>query len=151
MLFIGYLYGIRSEPRLVKEIEVNVAYRWFLDLRLTDRVADASTFSQNRRRRFVGTDIEQTIFDGIVAQALQHGLIGGEVLYTDSTHLKASANKNRFEVHQVAQKPAAYLAERDAATDADRAQHGKGPLPEKNVRPKSKKPRSAAPILKLVT
>ena len=30
MLFIGYLYGIRSERRLVEEVKVNVAYRWFL-------------------------------------------------------------------------------------------------------------------------
>ena len=89
MLFIGYLFGIRSERRLVKEIEVNVAYRWFLGFRLTDKVPDASTLSQNRRRRFVGTDIEQRIFDGIVEQAIEHKLIGGRVLYTDSTHLKA--------------------------------------------------------------
>ena len=45
MLFIGYLFGIRSERQLVREIEVNVAYRWFLDLRLTDKVPDASTLS----------------------------------------------------------------------------------------------------------
>ena len=82
MLFIGYLFGIRSERRLVKEIEVNVAYRWFLGFRLTDKVPDASTLSQNRRRRFVGTDIEQRIFDGIVEQAIEHQLIGGRVLYT---------------------------------------------------------------------
>ena len=42
MLFIGYLFGIRSERQLVREIEVNVAYRWFLGLRLTDKVADVS-------------------------------------------------------------------------------------------------------------
>ena len=69
MLFIGYLFGIRSERQLVREIQVNVAYRWFLGLGLTDRVIDASTFSQNRRRRFSGSDIEQTIFDHIVETA----------------------------------------------------------------------------------
>lgn len=128
MLFIGYLFGIRSERRLVKEIEVNVAYRWFLGFRLTDKVPDASTLSQNRRRRFAGTNIEQRIFDGIVEQAIEHKLIGGRVLYTDSTHLKANANKRRFEVHQVEQTPAAYLAELEAAIDADRAAAGKAPL-----------------------
>lgn len=128
MLFIGYLFGIRSERRLVKEIEVNVAYRWFLGLRLTDKVPDASTLSQNRRRRFAGTDIEQRIFDGIVEQAIEHKLIGGRVLYTDSTHLKANANKRHFEVHQVEQSPAAYLAELDAAVDAERAAHSRKPL-----------------------
>ncbi len=128
MLFIGYLFGIRSERQLVREIQVNVAYRWFLGLRLTDKVPDASTLSQNRRRRFAGTDIEQIIFDEIVEQAIQQGLIGGRVFYTDSTHLKASANKNRFEVHQVEQKPSEYLAELDAAVEADRLAHGKKPL-----------------------
>jgi transposase len=124
MLFIGYLFGVRSERRLVKEVEVNVAYRWFLGLRLTDPVPDASTFSQNRRRRFAGTDIEQRIFDGIVEQAIAHKLIGGRVLYTDSTHLKASANKRHFELAHVEQTPAAYLAELDAAVDAERAAAG---------------------------
>ena len=56
-LFIGYLFGIRSERQFMREIELNVAFRWFLRLRLTDRVFNASTFSQNRRRRFDGTDI----------------------------------------------------------------------------------------------
>lgn len=128
MLFIGYLFGIRSERRLVREIEVNVAYRWFLGLRLTDPVPDASTLSQNRRRRFAGTDIEQRIFDGIVEQAIEHKLIGGRVLYTDSTHLKANANKRKFELHQVEQTPAAYLAELDAAVDAERAASGQRQL-----------------------
>ena len=128
MLLIGYLFGVRSERRLMQEIQVNVAYRWFVGLNLTERVPDASTFSQNRRRRFAGTGIEQDIFDAIVAQAIEHGLIGGQVLYSDSTHLKANANKNRFVVHEVEQKPVAYLAELDAAIDVDRAQHGKPPL-----------------------
>ena len=128
ILFIGYLFGVRSERQLMREIQVNVAYRWFLDLNLTDKVPDASTLSQNRRRRFAGTDIEQVIFDGIVEQAMRHGLIGGEVLHTDSTHLKANANKKRFEIHRVEQRPADYLAELESAIERDRAEHGKAPL-----------------------
>lgn len=77
ILFIGYLFGVRSERQLMREIQVNVAYRWFLGLRLTDKVPDASTLSQNRRRRFAGSDIEQQIFDAIVEQAIEHRLIGG--------------------------------------------------------------------------
>ena len=30
ILFIGYFFGIRSERQLIKEIQVNVTYRWFL-------------------------------------------------------------------------------------------------------------------------
>ncbi len=132
MLFIGDLFGIRSERQLVREIQVNVAYRWFLGLGLTDRVIDASTFSQNRHRRFSGSDIEQTLFDRIVETAIEHGLIGGRVFYSDSTHLKASANKNRHDLHRIEQTPAAYLAELEAAVEADRAAHGKAPLPDRS-------------------
>ncbi|KOS77088.1 hypothetical protein DM46_3453 [Burkholderia mallei] len=49
LLFIGYLFGVRSERQLMREVQVNVAYRWFARFRLTDKVPDASTFSQNRR------------------------------------------------------------------------------------------------------
>lgn len=138
MLFIGYLFGIRSERQLVREIQVNVAYRWFLGLSLTDRIIDASTFSQNRRRRFSGSDIEQTIFDRIVEAAIEHGLIGGRVFYSDSTHLKASANKNRHDVHRVEQTPAAYLAELESAVGDDRAAHGKPPLSPVDGNPPAK-------------
>ena len=54
MLFIGYLYGIRSERQLVKDIEVNLAYRWFLGYSITEKIPDSSTISQNRIRRFKG-------------------------------------------------------------------------------------------------
>lgn len=125
LLFIGYLFGVRSERQLMREVQVNVAYRWFARFRLTDKVPDASTFSQNRRRRFTDTTVYQEIFDEIVRQAMGHGMVDGKVLYTDSTHLKANANRNKLDAVQVEQAPSAYLAELDAAVDADRAEHGK--------------------------
>ena len=128
LLFIGYLFGVRSERQLMREVDVNVAYRWFAGFRLTDRVPDASTFSQNRRRRYTDVTVYQSIFDEIVRQAIGHGMVGGRVLYTDSTHLKANANKKKFDTLQVEQTPSAYLAQLDAAVDADRAAHDKKPL-----------------------
>ncbi|OCG39648.1 hypothetical protein A9G25_09535 [Gilliamella sp. Bif1-4] len=62
---------------------------------LTEKVIDASTLSQNRRRRFNDSEIYQQIFDNIVEQAIAKGLISGRVLYTNSTHLKANANKGK--------------------------------------------------------
>ena len=137
-LFIGYLFGIRSERQLVREIEVNVAYRWFLGLKLTDPLFDASTFSQNRRRRYNDTAVAQDIFDEIVAQAIAKGLVDGTVLYTDSTHLKANANKNRYDTAVVAKSRADYWDALDAAIDEDREVHGKKPLPEKPRQPVEK-------------
>ena len=98
LLLLGYLYGVRSERQLMREVEVNVAYRWFLGLRLRDKVPDASTLSQNRRRRFAESTIYQEIFDQIVLLAVNKGLASGAVLYTDSTHLKANANKNKYDL-----------------------------------------------------
>jgi transposase len=80
LLFIGYLFGVRSERQLMREVQVNVAYRWFVRFRLTGRVPDASTFSQNRRRRFTDTTVYQEIFDAIVEQAIGRGMVEGRVL-----------------------------------------------------------------------
>jgi len=128
ILLIGYLFGVRSERQLMREVAVNMAYRWFLDLRLTDGVPDASTLSQNRRRRFAESTVYQEIFDQIVVQAIGRGLVDGTVLFSDSTHLKANANKNKYDVAAVAKSRADYLDALDRAVEEDRAQHGKGPL-----------------------
>ena len=100
MVFLGYFYGIRSERRLEQEIQTNVAYRWFLGLGLTDRVPDHSTISWNRRKRFVDTTVFKNV-DEIVLQAIQHRMVGGRVLISDSTHLKANANKKKFTREEV--------------------------------------------------
>ncbi len=121
-----FMRSAQTADKLMREVQVNVAYRWFARFRLTDKVRDASTFSQNRRRRFTDTAVYQEIFDEIVRQAMKRGLVDGRVLYTDSTHLKANANK--FDVVKLEQTPAAYVQKLDAAVDADRAAHGKKPL-----------------------
>ncbi|MBZ9606467.1 IS1182 family transposase [Clostridium estertheticum] len=131
MLFIGYLFGIKSERQLVKEIEVNVAYRWFLGLSLTDTIPDHSTISQNRRRRFKGTDVFQKIFDEVVFKAINLKMVTGKILYTDSTHLKANANKRKLVKIEVEKTPKEYVAELNKAVEEDRINHGKKPLKEK--------------------
>ncbi len=128
LLLLGYLFGIRSERQLMREVQVNVAYRWFLGLRLSDKVPDASTISQNRRRRFAGSGIYQEIFDEIVLQAIRRGMVEGQVLYSDSTHLKANANKNKHDEVEVACSASAYLQELEEAIDADRMAAGKKPF-----------------------
>lgn len=133
MIFIGYMFGIRSERRLVKEIEVNIAYRWFLGFSLTDKIPDHSTISQNRRRRFKDSTVFQDIFDNIVQQAINNKMVSGKVLYTDSTHLKANANKNKFTKEEVSKSVKAYIEELNEDIDKDRIQHGKEPLKKKSV------------------
>ena len=54
---IQCLYGIRSMRQTIKDIEVNVAYRWFLGLSMLDEVPHFTTFGKNYTRRFKGTDL----------------------------------------------------------------------------------------------
>lgn len=136
MLLIGYLFGIRSERQLIREVQVNVAYRWFLGLGLTDQVCDASTLNQNRIRRFNDSDVYQHIFDEIVLQAMGKRLVRGEILYTDSTHLKANANKNKLQSAFATQERKAYMDSLDKAVTQDRLSHGKKPLAHKIREPK---------------
>ncbi|MGG3916601.1 IS1182 family transposase [Rossellomorea vietnamensis] len=128
MMFIGYFYGVRSERQLEKEIQMNIAYRWFLGLRLQDPVPHHSTISWNRRKRFNKTDIFQEIFDEIVLQAMNHKMVGGRVLFTDSTHLKANANKNKFTKKTVEVETREYVDDLDKAIEEDRKENGKKPL-----------------------
>src|SRR5260370_17016179 len=48
MLIIGYVFAIRSERQICREVQVNLAYRWFCDLGLDDAIPDHSSFSRAR-------------------------------------------------------------------------------------------------------
>ena len=109
MLLIGYLYNVDSERVLEQEVNLNIAYRWFLGLDLSDTVPDHSTFSQNRRRRFKDSTVFQEIFDYIIDLCIENGLVTGEVIVTDSTHIKASAAKGKAEKVVVEKTPSHYL------------------------------------------
>jgi transposase len=128
MLFIGYLYGIKSEVRLEEEVNYNMAYKWFCGLGVTEKAPDATTISQNRRRRFRDNDIAEQIFNEILRQCVAKGLVGGAILYTDSTHIKAKANKHKKQLVTVEATPKAYMEELDAQVDQDRKTLEKKPF-----------------------
>jgi len=131
MLFIGYFFGIRSERQLIREIEVNVAYRWFLGFGLQSKIPHHSTISQNRRRRFSQSNIYQEIFDTIVLKSIEKKMVDGKTLYTDSTHLKANANKNKHVRKQVEQSTRSYIEALEKDIAEDREKHYKKPLKPK--------------------
>jgi transposase len=141
MLFIGYLFGIRSERQLEQEVNLNVAYRWFLGLGLRGRVPDHSTISRNRQERFSNTGIYQEIFDEIVLQAVGYKLVEGKTLYTDSTHLKANANPNKYSKQKVSKSTRRYMKELNEAVNTDREAHGKEPLSPVELKPEEKETR----------
>ena len=132
MLFVGYLYGIRSEVRIAQEVQCNMAYRWFCGLGITQKVPDHATISANRQRRFRDNDIAEQIFNEILRQAREKGLVDGKLLYTDSTHVKAKANKHKKQAVEVPIWPKAYMKALDEAVNADRERLEKKPFEDRN-------------------
>jgi transposase len=95
MLLIGYCCGIRSERRLCQEIHLNLAYRWFCRLGLSEAVPDHSTFSKNRHGRFRDADLLRTLFETVVLRCMAEGLVGGEGFAVDASVVRADANRQR--------------------------------------------------------
>ena len=93
MLLVGYCYSIRSERRLCQEADLNLAYRWFCRLGLEDKVPNHSTFSVNRHGRFRDGDVFRQIFDRIVRQCMDAGLVKGEGFAVDASVIEADASR----------------------------------------------------------
>ncbi len=76
MLLVGYCFGIRSERRLCEKVHLNLAYRWFCRLDLSDRIPDHSTFSKTRR--FRESALLRQLFETTVARCIEEGLVSGQ-------------------------------------------------------------------------
>lgn len=131
---IQYMFGIRSMRQTIKEIEVNVAYRWFLGLDFYDKVPHFSTFGKNYKRRFEGTDLFEQIFQQILLQCMKEDLVDTDTMFVDATHVKAAASRKKAKKVLVAKKAARFYDEQlREEINADRAAHGKKPLKDKDA------------------
>ena len=95
MLIIGYVFAIRSERALCRDVQVNFAYRWFCGLSIEDKIPDHSAFSRARNDRFRDSDIFRSVFERVVGACLGAGLVGGEGFAVDASLIVADANKQR--------------------------------------------------------
>src|SRR5215510_14329262 len=95
MLVVGYVFAIRSERALCREVQVNLAYRWFCGLGIEDKIPDHSVFSRARNERFRDHDIFRHVFERVVAACIAAGLVGGEGFAVDASLIQADANKHR--------------------------------------------------------
>ena len=125
IILLGPLFNIRSVRQTVKEVQTNLAYRWFLGLGIDEKVPDHSTISQAYRRRFHDNDVFQEIFEDIVRQAEAHGFISGRILITDSTHIRANANKRKFDKVEVERVVGEIEEELLPRVNEERAERGK--------------------------
>ena len=130
--FIQYLYGIRSMRQTIKEIEVNVAYRWFLGLDMLDKVPHFSTFGKNYSRRFKDTDLFEQIFSHILEECYKFRLVDPTEVFVDATHVKARANGHKMRKRIAKQEALFYEDMLKKEINEDRATHGKKPLKDKD-------------------
>jgi transposase len=93
IVLIGYLYGISSERKLVEELRMHLAWRWFTGLGFDQEIPHHSTFSKNRHGRFQESKLFEQMFERIVAQCLEVGLVRGDKLSVDGTFVEANASK----------------------------------------------------------
>ena len=130
IVLIGYLYGISSERKLVEELRMHLAWRWFTGLGFDQEVPHHSTFSKNRHGRFQESKLFEQLFERIVAQCLKVGLVRGDKLSVDGTFIEANACKESripreqlteaAEVHRTVRE---YLAELEAQNPVEEPTH----------------------------
>ena len=129
---IQYLYGIKSMRQTIKEIEVNVAYRWFIGLDMTDKVPHFSTFGKNYTRRFENTDLFDQIFSHILEECYKFKLVDPTEVFVDATHVKACANSKKMR-KRIAQEEALFYKDLlKKEINEDRVAHGKKALKDKD-------------------
>jgi len=92
VLLLGYLYGVTSERKLLEELRMHLAWRWFTGLGFDQEIPHHSTFSKNRHGRFQESNLFQELFERIVEQCIQAGLVQGAQMSVDGSFIQADAD-----------------------------------------------------------
>lgn len=143
LIMLQALYGIRSMRQTIKEVEVNIAYRWFLGYGLQEKIPHFSTFGKNYERRFKESDLFEQIFIRVLMEAIKSGFIKSDTVFIDATHVKASANKKKYIKKMAQHRAHKYKRELMTEINADREEHGKKPFEDNDEdgSPKESKPK----------
>jgi len=130
ILLIGYLYGLTSERKLVEELRMHLAWRWFTGLGFDQEIPHHSTFSKNRHGRFQESKLFEQLFEEIVKRCVEAGLVQGDHLSVDGSFVEANAAKESripreqlVEVAQVKQTVRQYLVELEAQNPVEEPVH----------------------------
>lgn len=107
-LLLGFLYGIPSERQIEQRCVDSNAFRWYLGIDLDERVPDHSTISQLRRRKPRFRKVFRRLFEEVVRQCIEKGLVSGRLVATDSTHVKANASRSSEYLTEVPEEPGLY-------------------------------------------
>jgi len=131
MVLIQHLFGIASLRQTYREIQVNVAYRWFLGYGLLEQIPHFATVSYAFCKRFPDEVISE-IFEHILNKALNNRMVDPSMVFIDGTHIKASANKKKFQKEQVRKAAKIYSGELRREVNAEREKLGKKPIEEED-------------------
>jgi transposase len=103
MLIVGYVFAIRSERMICREVQVNLAYRWYCKLGVEDKIPDHSAFSRARHERFRESDALRRVFERVVAICIAAGLVGGEAFSIDASLIRADVDKQKRAADRLAE------------------------------------------------
>jgi len=132
IVLVWHLYGIRSLRQTLKEVAVNLAYRWFLGMGIDTPVPHFATVSYAFATRFP-SELSEQIFAWVLEAAVAKGSIKAENVFIDGTHIKASANRNKKRKEQAAATARIYDEQLRDEINADREAHGKKAMKEKDA------------------
>ena len=124
MVLLQHLYGIPSLRQTYREIQVNIAYRWFLGYSLLDEIPHFATVSYAFCKRFP-PEVSEEIFAHILNKALNHRMVDPSMIFIDGTHIKASANKKKFQKEQAAKTAKVYEEQLHKEVAEERRKLGK--------------------------
>lgn len=127
---LQHLFGIRSLRQTIKEVETNIAYRWFLHFNLDTPIPHFATISYAFASRFPDKLFED-IFSWILEKVVEKRLIDAKAVFIDSTHIKANANKKKYRKEQSKFTARVYDERLRQEIDADRLEHGKKSIEDK--------------------
>ena len=139
MVLLQHLYGLPSLRRTAAEVEVNVAYRWFLGYGLREETPHFSTLSYNFRHRFSSKTVDG-IFAWILDEIADAGYLSPNAVFIDGTHIKANANNKKKVKEEIPAASKRYAKELMKEVNADREKHEKKPFDDDDGTPRASKP-----------
>lgn len=149
MVLIQHLYGIPSLRQTHREIQVNLAYRWFLGYGLLDKIPHFATVSYAFCKRF--QDELTTIFEHVLNKALNNRMVDPSTVFIDGTHIKASANKKKYQKEQVKKAAKVYSGQLRREVNAGREKLDKKPIEDDHDDNDPKPPSGGGTIEKTVS
>ena len=90
LMLCGFLHGIVHDRKLMREAQVNIAYRWFCGYELDHSIPDHSSLTRIRIRW--GAQRFRQIFERVVRQCVDAGLVGGDLLHCDASLIRADVS-----------------------------------------------------------